>query len=403
MSFLVQHQYSIVGFLGMLLAISLSNLLAVHRLGGHRFEKRRGQSDLQAAKLPRVSVLVPTRNEERNITPCVRSLLAQDYADFEVIVLDDSEDRTPDILQSLAGDERLRVMAGEPLPAGWLGKNWACHQLAQAATGEILLFTDADTRHHPSMLRDAVTALLAERFDFLSAIPRQELYTWAERLVIPVLPWSLHTFFPIALARRLRLRTLATAAGQFMLFRKKAYAVIGGHKGVRGSVVDDVSLAQQVVKAGLPWSLVDGKARISVRMYRTFKEVWDGLSKNLFAVFGCNLPLFCFIWTWLFWVTWEPPLVLVLRAARALSIPAETVIPAALATGLSLLLWLISNLRFRIPLIQAVLHPVTMLLMLFIAARSVAWYALGRGTWKGRPIRPADNSDTTEITLQMKC
>jgi len=318
-------------------------------------------------------------------------------------VLDDSEDRTPDILQSLAGDERLRVMAGEPLPAGWLGKNWACHQLAQAATGEILLFTDADTRHHPSMLRDAVTALLAERFDFLSAIPRQELYTWAERLVIPVLPWSLHTFFPIALARRLRLRTLATAAGQFMLFRKKAYAVIGGHKGVRGSVVDDVSLAQQVVKAGLPWSLVDGKARISVRMYRTFKEVWDGLSKNLFAVFGCNLPLFCFIWTWLFWVTWEPPLVLVLRAARALSIPAETVIPAALATGLSLLLWLISNLRFRIPLIQAVLHPVTMLLMLFIAARSVAWYALGRGTWKGRPIRPADNSDTTEITLQMKC
>ena len=396
MSFLVQHQYSLVGFLGVLLAISLSNLLTMHRLGGRRFRMRKNQLDLQAEKLPRMSVLVPTRNEERNITSCVRSLLAQDYADFEVIVLDDSEDRTPDILKSLARDARLHVLAGRPLPAGWLGKNWACHQLAGAATGELLLFTDADTRHHPSMLRDAVTALSAERLDFLSAIPRQELRTLAERLVIPVLPWSLHTFFPIALARRLRLRALATAAGQFMLFRKTAYAAIGGHEGVRGSVLDDVSLAQQVAKAGLSWTLMDANARTSVRMYRSFKEVWDGLSKNLFAIFGYNLPFFCFVWAWLFWVAWEPPLLLVLRATRAITISAEIVIPAAVATGLCLLLWLISNLRFKISLIQAVLHPVTMLLMLFIAARSVMWHALGRGTWKGRPLRPVDHSDATK-------
>ena len=395
MSFLVQHQYSIAGFLGVLLAITLSNLLTMHRLGGRRFGKREEQP-AKGAKPPRVSVLVPSRNEERNITSCVRSLLAQDYADFEVIVLDDSEDRTPDILQSLAGDERLRVMTGEPLPAGWLGKNWACHQLSSAATGEILLFTDADTRHHPSALSDAVAALLTEGLAFLSAIPRQEVRTWAERLVIPVLPWSLHTFFPVVLARRLPLGALATAAGQFMLFRKDAYAVIGGHEGVRGSVVDDVSLAQQVMRAGLPWSLMDGTARISVRMYRTFKEVWDGLSKNLFAVFGCNLPLFCFVWAWLFWVAWEPPVLLILRAACACSIPVETVVPAALATGLGLLLWLISDLRFRIPLLQAALHPITMLLMLSIAARSLAWHALGRGAWKGRPLRPAGGRDETE-------
>ncbi len=396
MSFLVQHQYGIVGFLSAILVVSLSNLVAIHPLGGRRFGKRRNQLALQAEKLPRVSVLVPTRNEERNVEACVRSLLAQEYPDFEIIVLDDSEDRTPDIVRSLASESRLHLVTGRPLTPGWIGKSWACHQLAQAATGEILLFTDADTRHHPSMLFDAVTTLLAERFDFLSAIPRQELHTWAERLVIPVLPWSLHTFFPIALIRRLRLPALSTAAGQFMLFRKAAYAVIGGHQSVRGSVVDDVSLAQQVVKACLPWSLMDGSGRISVRMYRSFKEVWNGLSKNLFAIFGYNLPFFCFVWAWLFWVAWEPPLLLVLRATRALSIPAETVIPAALATSLCLLLWLISNLRFRIPLIQAALHPFTMLLMLFIAARSVTWHALGRGTWKGRPLRPADDSDTTE-------
>ena len=396
MSFLVQHQYSVVGFLSALLAISLSNLVAMHRLEGRGSGKRRGQLDLQTEGLPRVSVLVPARNEERNIARCVRSLLAQDYADFEVIVLDDSEDRTSDILQSLAGDERLRVIAGSPLPAGWLGKNWSCHQLAQTATGEILLFTDADTHHHPAMLLDAVTALFAERSDFLSAVPRQELHTWAERLVLPILPWSLHTFFPIGLARRLRVRALATAAGQLMLFRREAYAAIDGHRSVRGSVLDDVSLAQHVVKAGLPWSLMDGKARISVRMYRSSREVWNGLSKNLFAVFGCNLPLFCFVWAWLLWVAWEPPLVLVLRATRAVSMPAEVVIPAALATGCCLLLWLISSLRFRIPWIQAALYPVTMLLMLSIAVRSVIWHALGRGTWKGRPLRPGDEGDATK-------
>jgi len=396
LSLLVQHQYSVVVFLGVLLAISLSNLVAMHRLGGRGFGKRTRRLDLRPEPLPRVSVLVPARNEERNIARCVRSLLAQEYADFEVIVLDDSEDRTPDVLQSLAGDDRLRVMTGEPLPAGWMGKNWSCHQLAQEATGEVFLFTDADTCHHPSMLLDAVNALFVERSDFLSAIPRQELHTWAERLVLPILPWSLHTFFPIGLARRLRLRALATAAGQFMLFRKEAYAAIDGHRGVRGSVLDDVSLAQRVVKAGLPWSLMDGQARISVRMYRSPKEVWDGLSKNLFAVFGHNLPLFCFVWTLLFWVAWEPPLVLVSRATRALSIPAEVVLPAALATGLCLLLWLINDLRFRIPWIQAALHPVTMLLVLSIAVRSMIWHALGRGTWKGRPLRPADDGAATE-------
>jgi chlorobactene glucosyltransferase len=396
LSLLVSHQYSIVVFTGALLAISLSNLVAVHRLGSRGFGRRTNRLVLQPKKLPRVSVLVPSRNEERNIARCVRSLLAQEYADFEVIVLDDSEDRTPNILQSLAGDARLRVITGKPLPAGWMGKNWSCHQLAQTATGELFVFTDADTCHHPSMLLDAVTALFAERSGFLSAIPRQELHTWAERLVLPILPWSLHTFFPIGLARRLRLRALATAAGQFMLFRKEAYAAIDGHRSVRRSVLDDVSLAQRVVKIGLPWSLMDGKARISVRMYRSPKEVWDGLSKNLFAVFGSNLPLFCFVWAWLFWVAWEPPLVLVLRATRAPSIPAEAVLPAALATSLCLLLWLINNLRFRIPWTQAALHPVTMLLVLSIAVRSVIWHTLGRGTWKGRPLRPADDSNATE-------
>ena len=391
MIFFLQEQYSIAVFLAVVLLISLSNLYAISRLGA-RSARGSVDSSLQG-ELPRVSVLVPSRNEELNIAKCVGSLLAQDYPDFEVVIVDDSEDDTWDILRAFTEDRRFRLLRGEPLPPGWLGKHWACEQLAQAATGEVLLFTDADTYHRPLMLREAVEALLAGGYDFLSAIPRHELRTWGERLILPVLPFSLHTFFPIALACRVRLPVLSTAVGQFMLFQKEAYLAIGGHERVRRSIVDDVSLAQETAKAGLSWSLTDGSRSFSVRMYRTFREVWDGLSKNLFAIFGHNLPLFCFVWLWLFLVAWDPPIVLILWATQALPVPGQFVLPAALAIGLGLLLWLVPVLRFRLPLVQVVLHPITMLLMLPIAARSIIWHATGRGTWKGRPLWPSDHSD----------
>ncbi len=161
---------------------------------------------------PRVSILAPARNEEQNIGPCVESLLAQRYPNYEVIVLnDDSSDRTGEILAqfAVAGD-RLRVVNGTPLPPGWLGKNWACHQLAQVADGELLLFVDADTRHSESMLEHAVAALEAEQADLLSAIPREEVVTWAERLVVPIIP--VERLLVSARVRR-QPRTVALAIG----------------------------------------------------------------------------------------------------------------------------------------------------------------------------------------------
>ena len=168
---------------------------------------------------PRVSVLVPARNEEANIGDCVRSLLSQDYPDFEVIVLDDgSRDRTGEILAELAArDPRLRVIAGRELPAGWLGKHWACQQLGEAADGELLLFTDADTRHGPRSLWNGAAASLAQGADLLTAFPRQEVVTWSEKLVVPFFPWSLLSFLPLALAYRVRSPAFCAAIGQYML------------------------------------------------------------------------------------------------------------------------------------------------------------------------------------------
>lgn len=375
--FWIQHQVSLIVFLTVLLLIALSNLWTWRRLGDHPLPCR----------FPRLSVLVPARDEEANIGPCVRSLLAQDYPAFEVLVLDDaSSDGTRQVLVALAEEaDRLRVLIGRPLPCGWLGKHWACHQLAQAAGGSLLFFTDADTRHHPNTLRDAVAALLAAEADLLTALPCYEVVSWAERLVVPVLAWSIFSFLPIGLAHRLRLPLFSATIGQFMLFRRQAYEQVGGHAAVRQQVVDDLALGWKIKGHGLRWRLVDGGLRVRCRMYHNFREVYEGFSKNLLAAFGYNVPLFVFVWLWLGMVFWEPLIVLFLGAVR-MPISARSLILAIVAVVLSLLLWGLSHWRFRFPLYLAFLYPVSVLLVEIIAGRSV-WLTLrGQATWKGRTL-----------------
>ena len=385
---LVGHEASLVVFLTILVLFSASNLLGLRRLGSRRHRAARGAFDA----LP-ISVLVPARNEERNLAACLESLLSQDYPAFEVIVLDDgSADRTAEIARDIAAEGRVQVLTGAPLPSGWVGKNWACHQLAAAASGRLLLFVDADTRHHPRTLSDAVAALQGEGVDFLSVLSRQEARTWAERLVVPLVPWSQHTFFPIALLRRLRRPALATAVGQFMLFRREAYDAVGGYERVRGSAVDDWDLARAVVAEGLRWTLCDGATRITTRMYRSFGETVNGFSKNLYARFGYSLPGFAFVWTWLLWLTWQPPILLVLYALGVSWVPAAAVPYAAAATGLMAATWAVSDLRFRAAPGHTLVYPLTVLAVFAIAVRSVVWRALGRGVWKDRPLEPPPRS-----------
>ncbi|MCX7750166.1 MAG: glycosyltransferase [Candidatus Bipolaricaulota bacterium] len=375
MSFLVSHEWSLAVFMGALALIALTNLVALRRLGRHPVPD----------PLPPVSVLVPARNEERNIVPCIESLLRQDYPEFEVVVLDDaSTDRTPDLVAGLAARAggQLRVLKGSPLPPGWLGKHWACHQLAQEAQHDLLLFADADTVHSPSALRDGVAALRTAGADALSVLPRQTVGTVGEALVIPLIPWVIHTFVPFALPRG-----GATAVGQFMLFRREAYEAVGGHAAVRAEVVDDLALARNIRRAGLRWAFFDGSRRVATRMYRGWRETARGLAKNLFPVFRYNVPLFLFVWTWLLWLAWQPPAVLALAASGRLR--PEMVPPAAATIGLSLLTWGIAALRFRLPLLQVPLYPITVLLVSGIAVRSLLWHLARRGTWKGRGIHVA--------------
>ncbi len=368
--------YDLLIFQAILIVIVLSNTRTMRRALRHP----------APARFPRVSVLVPARNEEHNIERCIRSLLAQDYPDFEVLALDDeSTDRTRAILEALAGcDPRLKVLDGRPLEAGWLGKNWACAQLAAQAAGDLLYFTDADTFHRPRALRAMVTTMEGERADLVSGFPRQEVLTWGEKLLVPFFSWVMYSFMPLALAYRVKRPALACAIGQMLLIRRAAYYESGGHQAVRSSIPEDLALARRFAARGYRWRMMEVVHLISCRMYRSGREAYAGFAKNLFAVFGFRLVPYLFAWLWLMMLFLKPVYDL---GRYALGSAPDVRLAAVLGNiALALALWLFTYRRLGLPLALAALYPVTLLAMEVVALRSM-WLSLTGGlTWKGRSL-----------------
>ena len=240
----------------------------------------RQQAERPLTTAPRVSVLVPARNEAHTITACVASLLRQDYPNTELIVLNDaSTDSTGQQLDALAARHpQLKVLHGtEDVPAGWNGKSYACHRLAQQATGDWLLFTDADTQHAPHSVRNGIAQALSLDVALLSALPYQQTGSWSERVLV-----SFIVDFLTLLGLDLEERSGRTAAnGQYLLVRADAYRQAGGHAAVHAELVDDFALAKQMQVSGFETALVDGTDMLRCRMYRSAREVWNGFSKNL--------------------------------------------------------------------------------------------------------------------------
>jgi chlorobactene glucosyltransferase len=233
-----------------------------------------------------VSVLVPARDEAATIASCIESLASQVYPRFEVIVLNDhSSDQTGTILDGLATRHlNVTVLHGSGhLPAGWNGKSYACQRLADQATGEWLLFTDADTVHTPASIAQGIALAEGLQVDLLSAFPRQLTRSWSERVVVSFIL----DFLPLA---ALDLRTLwrsgsgrTAANGQYLLIRTSTYRAVGGHNSISHALVDDFALAKRVRCGGFTVALVDGTSMLSCRMYRNAREVWEGFSKNVLA------------------------------------------------------------------------------------------------------------------------
>lgn len=239
---------------------------------------------------PRVSILVPARNEARRLPRTLPALLAQP-AD-EILLLDDcSEDATAEIAESLVGDDsRVKVLTGRPLPDGWTGKNWACHQLAEAATGDLLVFCDADVRLAPGALDAVIAESRRQAADVFSVFPRQETATTGERTLIPLIDDVLLAFLPFRLLS-LPIPAAATANGQLLAFRRGVYNALGGHSGVRQAIVEDVRLALHTRRMGHRLGLALGGDLVSARMYEGYRAAVRGFGKSLLAAHGGSRTL----------------------------------------------------------------------------------------------------------------
>ena len=321
----------------------------------------------------KVSVLIPMRNEERNVDGVIAAILLEKFLDdSEIIVLDDqSTDRTAELLQRYP---IVKTISGTELPEGWLGKNFACHQLVARATGDYLVFLDADVRLAPSAISAAITAMQDFGWDFISPYPRQIAVTFFERLIQPLLQWSWLSSLPLRLAERTTFASMVIANGQFLIVKRHAYLAVGGHKTIRHEVLDDLELARLLVKNRFKGGVADGSAVVECRMYHTRTELFNGYTKSLWRAFGS--PFGAVATVIFLFTTGVLPFLFALSGFRF----------AWIAYFLVVLSRYVAAARTRSTPSTALLHPLAILTLIYLIGKS--WYLKSKGEllWRGRRV-----------------
>jgi chlorobactene glucosyltransferase len=338
---------------------------------------------------PRVSIVIPARNERRNVERCLRSVVASRYPSLEVFLVDDhSEDGTGEIARAIAAaDGRLRVLESPPLAPGWFGKQWACAVGARAARGEILLFADADTEHAPDLVPRAVNAMRGLNADLMSVAGWQELGSFWERLLQPqVFAMLMIRYGGTDGVNRARRPEDVIANGQCFLVRRDAYEAIGGHETVRQHVAEDLMLAQAMARSGRRVRLVLGPEQLSTRMYTSLRELIEGWGKNIYAGGLYTVP-FGAIGRALYPVGLVAAPILSLLPVVALLLALAGALPSALAwssiaTAAMTVWWALVYRSVEEPVHYALLYPLGSAVLLYICVRAVLRGR--RVAWKGR-------------------
>jgi glycosyltransferase involved in cell wall biosynthesis len=247
---------------------------------------------------PLVSVLIPARDEEKNIGNILSDLVCQDYTNIEVLVFDDlSSDNTPEIVQEFAvDDDRVRLIGSGHLPSGWFGKNWGCHSLALAASGKYFLFLDADVRAGNGLISNALSYAEHYNLSLISVFPEQIIVTRGEMMTVPVMNYILLSLLPLVLVRKSGMASLSAANGQFMFFDSDTYKSLLPHEKMKNNMVEDIAIAHYFKANGFKIACLTGDNSIQCRMYSGFSEAVNGFSKNVAAFFGNSLLLAFFFW-----------------------------------------------------------------------------------------------------------
>ena len=337
---------------------------------------------------PRVSVLVPARDEEAAIVPLCRAVLASRDVELELVVLDDdSRDGTAArVAEIAASDPRVRLVRGGTLPSGWCGKQHACWQLAAAAAHDIWVFLDVDVSLTDDALARTVAFLDSSGADLVSGFPRQRTAAILDWLLLPLIHFLLLGFLPLARARADNAPGLAAGCGQLFCTRREAYRRAGGHEAIRASLHDGVKLPRAYRRAGLGTDVFDATDVASCRMYARDADVWRGLSKN--ATEGIGAPATIVPFTILLFGGQVLPLVLVAVAWSR----GHGGWPVAVAATAAVLAWLprlVEAARFRQSFTSALAHPLGIVTFLVIQWTALVRRGLGLQTsWRGRSLAP---------------
>ena len=323
-----------------------------------------------------VSILIPARDEEDNILTLLTSIHQQDYIDYEVIVLDDdSSDHTYAICAEFAAKHpAFKVIKGKELTGQWLGKNYACHQLAQQAKGEYLLFLDADEQIFDGLINSAVHRMNFRRLALLSLFTNQQMKTFGERLTVPLMHYILLNLLPLRLVYLSKNASVAAASGQFMLFDASVYRQYEWHKSAKDKIVEDVEIMKQVKSAGYNGESLLANGMISCRMYTGYAEALNGFGKNFLAAFNYNI--FSFL-VFLLLLIAGPMLVIITLNYQLI----------LMMIGLIILTRIMISLESgQNAAVNVILHPVQMFSLVLIAFSAIQKHLTKTTEWKGRKI-----------------
>lgn len=324
-----------------------------------------------------VSILIPARDEEHNILNLLESIRNQDYQNYEVIILDDhSTDNTQELCARFCkSNKRFRVISGKALPKEWLGKNYACYQLAAESKGMFLMFLDADETIANGLINNTVHRIKFYRLDLLSLFTNQVMISWGERMIVPLMHFVLLNLLPLRLVKLSKNPAFSAASGQFMLFNAANYLENQWHEQVKGKVVEDIEIMKLVKGYGYKAEALLANGFIFCRMYKNFNEAFNGFSKNLLAGFNNSvLGLFLYVL-----------LVILGPIAIAYILSLELLLFALALIVLSRVM--ISLMSGQNVWLNIILHPLQLIFMVLISVTSVKKYFTKTIVWKGRTIK----------------
>lgn len=323
-----------------------------------------------------VSILIPVRNEAENILTLLESISNQDYEHYEVLILDDdSSDATYRICAEYAAKHsQFKVIKGKKLPHGWLGKNYACHQLAQEAQGNFYLFVDADEKLGSGLINSAIHRMYVNKLCLLSLFANQQMDTLGERMVVPLMHYILLNLLPLKLVYLVKNQTVAAASGQFMLFDAGVYRHYQWHQQVKDKVVEDVEIMRRVKASKCNGEALMANGMISCRMYKGYEDAINGFSKNFLAAFNYNI-----LWFLIY-------IVLIIGGPMIVIMTLNLQLILFMAGLIGLMRTMISLSAGQNAWRNVFLHPAQMFSLTFVAFLAVQRHLTKTMIWKGRKI-----------------